>query len=124
MDYNFPQETNIDMPTLPPGSGFGFGNQAHQESYQSFLRNPTYMGALYTDGNFDQETGMGMPSFPLGSEFHLGNQPIQDAYHSSLLNPKNMGDFDSKEAWSKKTCCLPPIPTNIGQSSGSGGFIL
>uniref|UniRef100_A0A7N2M2V9 NAC domain-containing protein n=1 Tax=Quercus lobata TaxID=97700 RepID=A0A7N2M2V9_QUELO len=124
MDYNFPQEINIDMPTLPLGSGFEFGNQAHQDSYQSFLWNPTNMGALYTDGNFDQEIGMDMPSLQLGSGFHLGNQPIQDAYHSSLPNPKNMGYSYSKEDWSKKTCCLPPIPPNIGQSSGFGGFFL
>ena len=89
-----------------------------------FRSNPTYMGALYTDGNFDQEIGMDMPSLQLGSGFHLGNQPIQDAYHSSLPNPKNMGYSDSKEDWSKKTCCLPPIPPNIGQSSGFGGFFL
>ncbi|KAL4607639.1 hypothetical protein ACB092_09G190000 [Castanea dentata] len=124
MDCNFAQETNIDMPTLPPGSGFEFGNQVHQDAYQSFLQNPTNRAALYTETNFDQETGMGKPSLPLGSRFHLGNQPIQDAYHLSLPNPKNMGDFDSKEAWSKKTCCLPPIPPNIGQSSGFGGFNL
>ena len=101
----------MDMPSLPLGSGLELGNQAIEDVYQSFLSNPTNMGALYMDYNFRQEMNMGMPSLPPDSGFEFKNQANLDVNQSSFWNPTNIGAFYTNCNFDQETGMdMPSLP--------------